>query len=306
MNMKSPTFSIIVPVYDVESYLDTCIKSVLNQTYQDFELILVDDGSKDSSGRICDEYAHKDARIQVIHKPNAGVSAARNAGLDIAKGRYICFVDSDDWIDSRYLQVVLESIGNFDILFIGSVWHYEDGSLRSLCMQTAEYREGIGDAIFHLLDNEIGINYFGFTWNKVFRKDIIAQFHIRFVEGLAISEDEVFTLAYSNHIKTLKIIDSPLYHYLWKKQGLTHKHRPTDEWIKLADNFKNLLVNVDNDELRAYYQKRIATIYNIAAWYSNNPFRWIREELRMIKYCKSNHISLPLKSIGREMINKFI
>ena len=304
--MDNPLFSLIVPVYNVELYLDTCIKSILEQTYQDFELILVDDGSKDSSARICDEYALKDARIQVIHNPNAGVSAARNTGLDIAKGKYVCFVDSDDWIDNRYLQTVIDNISNFDILFISSVWHYEDGSIRSLCMKTSECHNGIGDAIFHLLDNETHINYFGFTWNKVFCKDIIDQFHLRFIEGLAISEDEVFTLAYCNHIKTLKIIDIPLYHYLWKKQGLTHKHRMADEWILLADNFKILLSQLENDELRAYYQKRIATIYNIAAWASISPFKWIKEELRMIKYCKFNHVSLPVKSIGREFINKFI
>ena len=97
--MENQTFSIIVPVYNVEQYLENCINSVLNQSYRNFQLILVDDGSKDSSGEICDRFAQKDSRVKVIHKPNAGVSAARNTGIDIATGQFICFIDSDDWIE---------------------------------------------------------------------------------------------------------------------------------------------------------------------------------------------------------------
>ena len=94
-----PKISIIVPVYNVEKYLRKCVDSILNQTFKDFELILVDDGSIDTSGKICDEYNLKDNRIKVIHKENGGLSSARNAGLDIAQGEYIGFVDSDDWIE---------------------------------------------------------------------------------------------------------------------------------------------------------------------------------------------------------------
>ena len=93
-------FSVIVPVYKVETYLPRCIESILNQTVTDFELILIDDGSPDCSGEICDAYAAKDSRIRVIHQKNGGVSKARNAGLDIAQGEYIVFVDSDDWVDA--------------------------------------------------------------------------------------------------------------------------------------------------------------------------------------------------------------
>lgn len=304
--MESPFFSIIIPVYNVELYLNKCIKSVLSQSYENFELILVDDGSKDGSGRICDEYSSVDRRVKVIHKQNAGVSAARNTGLDKARGKYVCFVDSDDWVECNYLQTALDNIEGWEILFFGSTWHYEDGGVRSLCIKSAEYSEEKDKAIYHLLENDVDINYFGFTWNKIFRRDIIERYHIRFVKGLAISEDEVFTLAYCNCIKTLKIIDVPLYHYLWKKQGLTHKHRPSEEWLKLADNLHSLLWGLNGADLKSYYLKRIAVVYNIAAWGSNNPFRLIMDEWKMIKYCINNHIPIPIKSIGREMINKFI
>lgn len=114
--MENQTFSIIVPVYNVEQYLENCINSVLNQSFRNFQLILVDDGSKDSSGEICDRFAQKDSRVKVIHKPNAGVSAARNTGIDIATGQFICFIDSDDWIESEYLQKIVDEIYDFDTL----------------------------------------------------------------------------------------------------------------------------------------------------------------------------------------------
>ena len=101
-----PEFSVIVPVYKVEKYLDRCIGSILAQTFSDFELILIDDGSPDNSGQICDEYAGKENRIHVIHKENGGVSTARNAGLDIAPGKFIVFVDSDDEVASNYLEIL--------------------------------------------------------------------------------------------------------------------------------------------------------------------------------------------------------
>ena len=104
-----PIVSIIVPVYKVENVLHYCIDSILNQTYKDFELILVDDGSPDNSGKICDEYAKKDNRITVIHKENGGVSSARNCGIDAAKGKYVCFVDSDDYVNKNYLEILIKT-----------------------------------------------------------------------------------------------------------------------------------------------------------------------------------------------------
>ena len=111
--MNSPFFSVIVPVYNVEKYLPECIESVLNQSFGDFELILVDDGTKDNSGVICDEYAQKDARVKVIHQDNAGQAVARNTGTDIAQGEYIIYLDSDDYIcDSDFLSKLAEKTKN--------------------------------------------------------------------------------------------------------------------------------------------------------------------------------------------------
>ena len=121
--MTQPQISIIVPVYNSEKYLGACIDSILSQSFRDIELILVDDGSRDSSSRICDDYAQKDGRVKVIHKANGGVSAARNDGLDIAKGEYITFIDSDDWVEREYLST-LSNYRDYDIVFFSHLLIY--------------------------------------------------------------------------------------------------------------------------------------------------------------------------------------
>lgn len=120
--MRNPVVSVIVPIYNVENYLDRCVNSVLKQTFHDFELLLVDDGSTDRSGVICDEYTDADGRIKVIHKDNAGVSAARNTGVDLAAGKYITFVDSDDWIDEDFLEAAVAKCEDMNLdIFMGGI-----------------------------------------------------------------------------------------------------------------------------------------------------------------------------------------
>ena len=118
--MDNPKISIIVPVYKIEDYLDRCVQSLISQTYKNLEIILVDDGSPDNSGKIADEYAQKDQRIQVIHKKNGGLSDARNAGMDVATGDYICFIDSDDWwINNTVLEHINKKLFNHEMMILG-------------------------------------------------------------------------------------------------------------------------------------------------------------------------------------------
>ena len=138
-----PLFSVIVPVYKVENVLPRCIESILNQTVTDFELILIDDGSPDRSGEICDAYAAKDSRIRVIHQKNGGVSKARNAGLDIAQGEYIVFVDSDDWVDAdAYMQIldklrefVVDGEAKLDMLLSNYVYEKDENGISAKWME---------------------------------------------------------------------------------------------------------------------------------------------------------------------------
>ena len=184
-----PELSIIVPVYKVEKYLPRCIDSILAQTFGDFELILIDDGSPDGCGRICDEYARKDKRIVVIHQKNMGVSAARNAGLDIAHGRYIGFVDSDDWIEPQMYEVMMDAIreNGADMAVCGVRYADEDGKFtRADRLSEGVYtRAGLLEDVF-AMPNRLG----GGCCNKVFDASKIAS--VRFKVGMTIAEDALY------------------------------------------------------------------------------------------------------------------
>ena len=130
--MPQPKISVIVPVYNAEKTLRRCVDSILAQTFEDFELILINDGSKDQSGDICDEYAAKDSRVKTIHKTNGGVSSARNAGLNIARGEYVSFADSDDFVSSEWLFKFIDNIGEHDLCFQGIISIYKNG-MSQLC-----------------------------------------------------------------------------------------------------------------------------------------------------------------------------
>ncbi len=184
-----PAISIIVPVYKVEKYLNRCIDSILAQSFPDFELILVDDGSPDKSGKICDDYAAKDSRIKVIHKENGGLSSARNAGLDMAAGSYVGFVDSDDWIDSDMYKVLYENIvsTNSDISECCFVRVKSDSPQSSI--QTTERIVLSGnEALIELYS----ANFYGSVVcvNKLYRKDLFEK--LRFPVG-KINEDQYLT-----------------------------------------------------------------------------------------------------------------
>lgn len=184
-----PELSIIVPVYKVEKYLPRCIDSILAQTFGDFELILIDDGSPDGCGRICDEYAQKDKRIVVIHQKNMGVSAARNAGLDIARGRYIGFVDSDDWIEPQMYEVMVDAIreNGADMAVCGVRYADEDGKFtRADRLSEGVYsRDGLLEDVF-AMPNKLG----GGCCNKVF--DASKTAFVRFKVGMTIAEDALY------------------------------------------------------------------------------------------------------------------
>lgn len=189
--MDEPFFSIIIPVYKVEKYLNQCVDSVLFQIFEDYEIILVDDGSPDNCPLMCDEYSASNSRVKVIHKPNGGLSSARNAGLDIAKGKYIIFLDSDDyWCDCYFLEKLNSELknGEIDIIIFGMKKYYQ-----------IDDKFG-GERIPKLLDKDTSSNekityilmqnneYVACAWDKVIKRSLIEKSGLRFVEG-QLSED---------------------------------------------------------------------------------------------------------------------
>ena len=203
-----PTVSVIVPVYNVASYLPRCIDSILAQTYTDFELILVDDGSPDNSGAICDEYAAKDSRIRVIHQKNGGVSVARNVGIDAARGRFVAFIDSDDYVDIDYLQTLVEYDCDFSMCV--SIKHSEDGSIYVVDDIASEVVSVTHTQLLKWLSERKLFT----VWGKAYRKDILDEYNIRFRKDLCYGEDTIFAMTVAQVCKTAAFSEQKLYHYM--------------------------------------------------------------------------------------------
>lgn len=202
--------SVIIPVYKVEKYLRRCLDSVLKQTFSNFELILVDDGSPDNSGMICDDYARKDSRIQVIHKVNEGVSIARNIGISIANGKFITFIDSDDEVEREYLEKLLNVDENIDLVVCGLQKRNEHGkkignlefSQRKICKITSE------DILE--MSTEKSLNY---VYAKRFKRELIKQEQILFDDKLNLGEDTLFVVDYLYACQNVRFIKEKLYIY---------------------------------------------------------------------------------------------
>lgn len=207
--------SIIVPIYKVELYLSSCIDSILNQTYKDFEVILVDDGSPDLCPVICDEYAKKDKRIKVVHKDNGGQSSARNAGLEIARGEYIAFVDSDDTIHPDMLKILVSMIAQKDIAICGHKEVTENNNTPQKVDTFKKNEELSEDDLW----NEIFCKLNNAVWNKLYRKSLIKE--LRFPLSLPHGEDLFFNLNYLLNCHSGALNKSPLYYYLKRDGSVT-------------------------------------------------------------------------------------
>lgn len=229
-----PEISIIVPVYKVEKYLKKCVDSILNQTFKDFELILVDDGSPDNCGKICDEYAHKDSRVKVIHKENGGLSSARNAGLDIAQGEYIGFVDSDDWIEPDMYEILYKLIKkyktNISICGIRTVKkNINTYNITPKVNHIIRLKRGKEE----VLESRYSDNWISWSCcNKLYSRVKIKG--IRFIEGI-IYEDVPFSIEVFNQISSYVYTDKKLYNYLQIGESIT-RNKISNKHLSLLKN----------------------------------------------------------------------
>ena len=200
--------SVIIPIYKVEDYLDKCVQSIVSQTYQNLEIILVDDGSPDRCGQLCDQWAKKDSRIKVVHKENGGLSDARNAGLAVATGTLISFIDSDDWIEPEFLQTLYDALKDAQIAECAI--HLVDEAGNILRDRGPAKSETIGkeEALRRLILEE---GVFQTVWNKLYRREIIDG--ILFEKG-KYNEDDFWTYQVFDRMEKLALVDKPLLNYL--------------------------------------------------------------------------------------------
>lgn len=248
--------SIIVPIYNVESYLRRCIDSILKQTFSDFELILVDDGSTDRSGGICDEYAEKDGRVHVIHQKNSGVSAARNRGLAESVGKYVMFCDADDYVSSNWVsflyQIIRENPNDF------------------VCCSFAKGQLGEDD--YELLNKEdvSFLTYFElfkrglspYVWNKIYLNKTLKDQRIRFDEQIKYSEDVKFNVAYCKTCERILSVNRNLYCYLDDESSASNRYK-ADAFSLNFLPFTCRLPLIDQAELQEYCDIWFYTFYHL-------------------------------------------
>ena len=256
--MNLPLVSIIVPIYKAEHYLDTCIKSILNQTYTNLEVILVDDGSPDNCPAICDMYAEKDSRVRVIHKKNGGVSSARNTGLDYANGQYICFVDSDDWIEAKMVEHLYDCIqkNNTDAAVCLSSDYSEDGAF--IEKWDLDWRKPVADReslirnSFFLIENRSDEPFiFWMTaWGKLIKRSFWEN--VRFRCDLYLGEDVQAWLEIAVQIQSCAFLNESLYNYRIREGAA---YSMADQYSKSKGRYIRSLVTYDVFKNHPEYQK---------------------------------------------------
>lgn len=284
-----PSISVIVPIYRVEDYLTRCLDSILSQTFSDFELILVDDGSPDHCGVICDKYSEKDSRIKVIHKENGGLSDARNKGIDIAEGDYISFVDSDDWIHPQYLELLLKA-------------NKDNQTAISICdfrkTDRFEKSEFIGSTDIEIKEirsffKEKNVQAIT-AWGALYRKELF--FGIRYPIG-RIHEDEFTTYKLLFQTDYISYVNEKLYFYFDTPGSIMNRPwsiKRTDALDALTERY-HFFANRNEKDLAAYTLRSFDYLnhrWNIIArksgLYRNYPHTYKRPFLSTVKYMINN------------------
>ena len=252
--------SIIIPIYNTENHLDKCLASISNQQFADFECILIDDGSTDNSPNICDEWAAKDNRFVVIHKKNAGVSAARNDGIGKAKGEHILFIDSDDWINDNYITEMFGHSIGADLTISGQIREYGNNVQKV-------FKPNKTETFSIIPENSATFTYLCKNWllyaphEKLYKRSIIERNHIRFQEGCSYGEDLLFNFEYLNHVDTISTIDDAYYHYRMGEESLSTRFRAKQfeedygQWKVLASFFQRK--GLWNNDSKPYLYKRL-------------------------------------------------
>lgn len=288
--------SIIVPVYNASRFLNSCVDSLLAQTVTDFEIVLVDDGSKDNSPEICDEYAQKHTNVIVVHKANGGVSSARNAGLDVARGKYVVYVDSDDEVAEDYLASFCLT-EHYDFQMMGNVVKTVNGETPNRIKSMTLFGKDILKEITDYSSNKI---YFFYPpWAKLFSRAIIEEFHLRFDETSSIGEDYLFNLNYISHIESLHTIDAVGYKYRTDFSVLSTKLNPIAKLICMAGNIRDAAgVLMSKHNYPPVYIELLGRRFEILLRSAYRHKRTREERLQVLNFVKQNLSDYSFKKIS--------
>lgn len=289
--------SVIVPVYNVELYLRRCVDSILDQTYTDFEVLLIDDGSQDKSGAICDEYAAKDFRVSVFHKKNGGVSSARNIGIDKAMGEWIYFVDADDELFPYAFETLIMGISDdVDIIMGGHIRIDECGEIMDA--PPVEYSEIIRptDAL-RLMYHPKNFNAESYLWDKLFRRDAIARCQLRFNEDLSLKEDCLFIVQLLCKISAFVYYTTKIVYKYYRNKGSAMSVVRASYTPKMISIFRAHQQQI----LSIALSHQSISLRVLSIWYAYRSIRNIKST--MCKYgCYDKHIIGTLRYDLRKQI----
>ena len=293
MIMTNPLVSIIIPVFNAEKYLRRCLNSIINQTYQNFEIILVDDESTDGSGEICDSFAVRDSRIKVIHIPNGGASLARKKGLDLSKGKYITFVDSDDWVSPFYVSTLFHMIDEYGVNVSAC------GVKR--VKQEDDIDEDLGSVNTQILSFEklmprfFKYEFWGF-WGKIYVKSCLDN--LLFPKA-TLSEDYYVMTQLFNKERQMAITDAPLYYYEYHDNSLSHQKlsmRAFEEFENVKAVYDYVCLNMPQYKDYAF-SNVIETAVKLNFLKGHDKEDYFEEQFSVInKFLKKNRINVLYNS----------
>lgn len=275
MNVK---ITIIIPVYNGEKYIERCLKNVLEQSYDNYEAILVDDGSSDCTHLICNQYSQIDNRIFVYTQNNSGVSAARNKGLTMATGKLICFMDSDDQIDENYLKNLVESYaaceGEAQLVIHGcKIDFYKNGEIKGTRFVKPEIGQYTPDEVLNEIEQKIPLLSVQTVWGKLYSRDIIEANSLRFDEKIGLTEDYLFNLKYMQKIQAAYVNNHMDYHYIkTEAETAVHKYHPEymDTICTIILMMQNMIKDLTPDFLAYVFREYCRMIYHYYSNYSRN------------------------------------
>jgi glycosyltransferase involved in cell wall biosynthesis len=298
----SQLISIIIPIYNADAYLPKCLDSVVNQTYKNLEIILVNDGSIDNSLQICYEYAKLDNRIKVINQENMGMSAARNVGLDIARGEYLGFVDSDDWLDNDMYECLLEAVfKNNKAIAMCDVFIEKETKTR-ISSVSADKNFLNANEIF-LLSFTTGAGNLRSIWNKIYRKDLFADLRFKFY---AVEDIYLFYLL-TEKAEGIYFVKKPLYHYLVRSNSVT-----SSNFSEKTMNYTLVFEELQKLPFMKPYENSLKISYVHAAWsvlgymkgkYGGKNLPYTKQ---LVKIIRENHQYIQNKSNSHFILEKML
>ena len=236
--MEKDLISVVIPMYNSEKSIDRCIKSIINQSYKNIEIIVIDDGSTDNSKKICEKLAMKDSRIKVLTQTNSGVATARNNGMKEAKGKYLCFIDSDDWIESKMIEICYNKLIKEKVDVIRCNMFTENGKdLQDVDITSISKKYNENEIKSNLIDKILNGKLSAYVWLLLIKKNNEIK-NLRFSKDIIILEDTLFYIEMLLKVKSIYVLNKRLYHYCMNEEGLTLSYTNAENKIKGIIKYK--------------------------------------------------------------------